>query len=94
MEQYEDELSPGTRTTLPDEITSWASSGSGFLDWKCIFWLNGLLGRGSQLYISRTVAGIFNKNSLLGASFFFKWGEAGRGNARKFFPSIARQLMV
>jgi hypothetical protein len=89
MDQYEDEGLPGTRTALLDEITAWASSPDG--EGKCIFWLNGMAGTGKST-IARTVAGNFKKNSLLGASFFFKWGEAGRGDARKFFPTLARLM--
>lgn len=89
IDQNEDECLSGTRTGLLDDITSWARSPDG----KCILWLNGMAGTGKST-ISRTVAGNFKKNGLLGASFFLKWGEAGRGNAREFFPTIARQLMV
>lgn len=44
--------------------------------------------------ISRTVAKYFSQNQSipLGASFFFKRGEADRGNALKLFPTVARQL--
>lgn len=36
----------------------------------------------------------FNQSKSLGASFFFKRGEGDRGNARKLFPTIARQLAI
>ncbi|KAJ5364772.1 uncharacterized protein N7496_010485 [Penicillium cataractarum] len=88
-DQYEDECLPGTRTALLDEVTTWARSPHG----KCIFWLNGMAGTGKST-ISRTVAAIFKNSNLLGASFFFKWGEADRGNAIKFFPSLTKQLML
>jgi hypothetical protein len=42
--------------------------------------------------ISRTVAKSFKKSLSLGASFFFKRGEGDRANAKKFFPTITRQL--
>ncbi|CAG8294002.1 unnamed protein product [Penicillium salamii] len=42
--------------------------------------------------ISRTVAETFSEAKSLGASFFFKRGEADRGNAKRLFPTIARQL--
>lgn len=32
--------------------------------------------------------------NYLGASFFFKRGEGDRGNAKKFFPTLIRQLML
>jgi hypothetical protein len=40
------------------------------------------------------VAKYFREASLLGASYFFKRGEGDRGNATKFFPTIAQQLMI
>ena len=42
--------------------------------------------------ISRTAAQSFADRGLLGASFFFKKGEGDRGNASKFFTTIAAQL--
>jgi hypothetical protein len=44
--------------------------------------------------ISRTAAGSFKKQGLLGASFFFKRGEGDRGNATRLFPTIITQLMT
>ncbi|KAL4861676.1 hypothetical protein BDV12DRAFT_61493 [Aspergillus spectabilis] len=44
--------------------------------------------------ISRTVAETFSEAKSLGASFFFKRGEADRGSAKWFFPTIARQLTI
>ncbi|KAL2832933.1 hypothetical protein BDW59DRAFT_180525 [Aspergillus cavernicola] len=35
-----------------------------------------------------------NDQGLLGASFFFKRGEADRGNAARFFPTITKQLFT
>lgn len=42
--------------------------------------------------ISRTIAKRFLDQEILGASFFFKRGEADRGNAKHFFPTLASQL--
>lgn len=42
--------------------------------------------------ISRTIARSLSGTNQLGASFFFKRGEADRGNATKFITTIARQL--
>jgi hypothetical protein len=36
----------------------------------------------------------FSMSQSLAASFFFKRGEGDRGNARKLFPTIARQLAI
>jgi hypothetical protein len=42
--------------------------------------------------ISRTVAQSFADKGQLGGSFFFKRGEGDRGNAARFFTTIAAQL--
>ncbi|KAJ0413320.1 putative wd40 protein [Aspergillus carlsbadensis] len=86
MDQHEEECLPGTRENLLRKIEEWAV----LPDAKCMFWLNGLAGTGKST-ISRTVTKRFQQN-LLGASFFFKRGEGDRGNATRFFPTIARQL--
>ena len=44
--------------------------------------------------IARTVAKLFADQSRLGASFFFKKGEGDRGNASRFFTTIATDLMT
>ncbi|KAL3485650.1 putative wd40 protein [Aspergillus germanicus] len=89
MDQHEEECLPGTREDLLHRIEKWATSPEG----KCMFWLNGLAGTGKST-ITRTVANMFQKQKLLGASFFFKRGEGDRGNATRFFPTIARQLFA
>ncbi|KAL2849869.1 WD domain protein [Aspergillus pseudoustus] len=87
MDQHEEECLHGTRTDLLHTIEEWAVLPEG----KCMFWLNGLAGTGKST-ISRTVAKTFQEQGLLAASFFFKRGEGDRGNANRFFPTIARQL--
>jgi hypothetical protein len=42
--------------------------------------------------IARTVAQLLADNGRLGASFFFKKGESERGNATRFFTTIATDL--
>ncbi|CAI7653790.1 unnamed protein product [Penicillium glandicola] len=86
--QHEDECLPGTREELQRLISNWIVSPQG----KSIFWLNGLAGTGKST-ISRTMARSFQETGILGASFFFKRGEADRGNATRFFPTITRQLL-
>ncbi|KAJ5698402.1 hypothetical protein N7462_000407 [Penicillium macrosclerotiorum] len=89
VDQHHDECFPGTRTELIREIIEWATSPQG----KCIFWLKGMAVTGKST-VSRTVAKLFKERGLLGASFFFKRAKENRGNASKFFSTIARQLAI
>ncbi|THZ92894.1 WD40 repeat-like protein [Aureobasidium pullulans] len=77
----------GTRVDLLADIQDWSTSPHS----KCIFWLNGIAGAGKST-ISRSVAVQFNKAECLGANFFFKRGDGDRANAKKLFPTLARQL--
>lgn len=85
----ETECLQGTRTETLQEIMEWALSPSS----KSIFWLKGMAGTGKST-ISRTVARWLKNTNHLGASFFFKRGEGDRGNAKKFFPTLIRQLIL
>jgi hypothetical protein len=78
---------PDTRTDLLEQIAGWTTDQAG----KRIFWLCGKAGTGKST-IARTVAQKLDNDSLLGASFFFKRGRAGRSHAKLLFPTIARQL--
>ncbi|KAJ5159574.1 WD domain protein [Penicillium canariense] len=89
VDQHEDECFPGTRTDILRQIKDWASSPQG----RCIFWLNGMAGTGKST-ISRTIAQAFRMEGQLGASFFFQRGEGDRGNATRFFTTVANQLMA
>jgi hypothetical protein len=44
--------------------------------------------------IARTVAQLFTDYRQLEASFFFKKGEGDRGNASRFFTTIATDLVA
>ncbi|KAK1238492.1 hypothetical protein MKX07_006638, partial [Trichoderma sp. CBMAI-0711] len=79
---------PGTREDILRQIQTWSTKSDG----QCLFWLNGGAGTGKST-ISRTVAQSFADNGILGASFFFKHGEADRGNMALFFPTMASQLI-
>jgi hypothetical protein len=80
---------PNTRTELLEEITTWANDKEG----KSIFWLRGMAGTGKST-IARTIAQSFADCGQLGASFFFKKGEGERGNASRFFTTIAVELVA
>ncbi|KAF2825012.1 vegetative incompatibility protein HET-E-1 [Ophiobolus disseminans] len=87
-EEHNARCLPNTRTELLDEITTWANKDS-----KPIFWLSGMAGTGKST-IARTVAQSFDSQGQLGASFFFKKGEGERGNALRFFTTIATDLVA
>jgi hypothetical protein len=88
-EEYNARCLANTRVELRRQITEWAEDRNG----KPIFWLNGMAGTGKST-IARTVAQSFADQGHLGASFFFKKGEGDRGNATRFFTTIATDLMV
>ncbi|KAL6690568.1 hypothetical protein J3F84DRAFT_405089 [Trichoderma pleuroticola] len=79
---------PGTRVDLLQDVSNWAKNP----DSHAVFWLNGMAGTGKST-ISRTISEMFANEHRLGASFFFKRGEAGRGGLAKFFTTIAADLV-
>lgn len=93
FDSYADELDarchPDTRFELRNQIKQWASDPQG----KSILWLCGVAGTGKST-IARTVAQSFTDEGELAASFFFKRGGGDRGNARRFFSTLARQMVV
>ena len=88
-EQHNATCLPKTRVDLLNQIKGWADDPST----TSIFWLNGMAGTGKST-ISRTVAKTFAENGRLGASFFFKRGEADRGGLAKLFTTLAADLVV
>jgi archaellum biogenesis ATPase FlaH len=88
-EEHNARCLPNTRTELLEEIKTWANDKEG----KSIFWLSGMAGTGKST-IARTIAQSFADCGQLGASFFFKKGEGERGNASRFFTTIAVELMA
>ncbi|KAL7807593.1 quinon protein alcohol dehydrogenase-like superfamily [Trichoderma gracile] len=88
VDSEESHCLPGTRSEIIQQIKDWSSSPGS----KSIFWLNGMAGTGKST-ISRTVARSFSKDSILGASFFFKRGEADRGRTTFLFTTLAAQLV-
>jgi hypothetical protein len=87
-EEHNARCLPNTRTKLLDGITTWANDKEG----KSIFWLSGMAGTGKST-IARTIAQWFADRRQLGASFFFKKGEGERGNASRFFTTMASDLV-
>jgi hypothetical protein len=88
MEEHNARCLENTRVELLRHITEWAEDKTG----KPIFWLQGMAGTGKST-IARTAAQLFAGQNQLGASFFFKKGEGERGNATRFFATIATDLM-
>ncbi|EED23321.1 G-protein beta WD-40 repeats containing protein, putative [Talaromyces stipitatus ATCC 10500] len=87
-DQHEPECLEGTRTELLQDIGDWVNNPEA----KFIFWLSGMAGTGKST-VSRTVAKTLAGKGSLGASFFFKRGEGHRGNTKRFFPTVIRQLI-
>jgi hypothetical protein len=80
---------PETRIDVRRQIKEWAEDSQG----KSMFWLQGMAGTGKST-ISRTIAEAFDQERKLGASFFFKRGEADRSNVAMLFTTICAQLLV
>ncbi|KAB8238710.1 WD40-repeat-containing domain protein [Aspergillus alliaceus] len=87
--QHDDFCLLDTRTELRSQITEWAESSES----KIIFWLNGMAGTGKST-IARTAARAFEEKQQLGATFFFKKGEADRGDAkhRQLAPGVLKAI--
>ncbi|KAK6358307.1 hypothetical protein TWF730_007653 [Orbilia blumenaviensis] len=85
-DQHEPECLPNTRVDLLNDIEKWVENQQ-----ECVFWLSGVAGTGKST-ISRTVAKRLQNKNILAASFFFRRGEKDRGEASKFFTTLAVQL--
>ncbi|KAJ7353274.1 hypothetical protein DFH08DRAFT_739086, partial [Mycena albidolilacea] len=81
---------PETRTTILDDLHSWAISHESA---SSIFWLYGPAGAGKSA-IMQTLCQKLDHNGHLAGSFFFKRGHATRGNANMFFVTLAYQLAL
>lgn len=86
--QYEPMCLSGTRDNLLGDIVQWAEDAN---DHR-IYWLSGTAGSGKST-ICRTMTALWNEQSVLGASFFFReGGEGDRSDASLFFSTLAVQL--
>ena len=89
QEEHNSKCLADTRVDIRRQIIDWVD----IRDGKHIFWLSGMAGTGKST-IARTVAQSFADQGSLGASFFFKKGEGDRGNASRFFTTVATDLMT
>jgi hypothetical protein len=88
MDEHNARCLANTRVELRRQIAEWAKDGNS----KPIFWLKGMAGTGKST-IARSAAQSFADQHQLAASFFFKKGEGERGNATRFFTTIATDLV-
>ncbi len=83
----EAECLPGTREGVLGQIQEWVDGPSP----TCLFWLNGMAGRGKTT-IARSIARVYHEKQQLGASFFFSKSSNDGRKTTKFFTTIAAQL--
>ncbi|KAJ6479494.1 hypothetical protein C8R47DRAFT_1219045 [Mycena vitilis] len=76
---------PGTRNSVLDTLRGWSQ------DQVKLLWLHGCAGIGKSA-IAQTFAANCQEDGILGASFFFRRDDAGRGHWKGFFPTLAYQL--
>lgn len=78
---------PNTRVALLSEVTQWAEDSQG----PNTYWVSGMAGTGKST-ISRSIAHLLRDKNILGGSFFFKKGRAGRDETEPFLKTVAYQL--
>ncbi|KAJ7787767.1 hypothetical protein B0H14DRAFT_2241628, partial [Mycena olivaceomarginata] len=87
---------PETRTKMlnsdDDPLPQFLTDGKDRRDNR-ILWLNGPAGAGKSA-VAQSLCLQLEASGCLGASFFFKRGNASRGNGNKLFATIAYQLAL
>ena len=78
---------PGTREGLLEDMQSWVDDPTS----ECFLWVSGGAGLGKST-VALTFAEKLEAQNQLGASFCFRSDHHERGNANKFFSTIASQL--
>ncbi|KAJ7672355.1 hypothetical protein DFH06DRAFT_1363117, partial [Mycena polygramma] len=79
---------PDTRTAMLEDLHEWSSR----TDFgSSILWLHGPAGAGKSA-IAQSFCEMLKAEARLGASFFFKRGDASRGSGSRLFSAIAYQL--
>ncbi|TEB28937.1 hypothetical protein FA13DRAFT_1793436 [Coprinellus micaceus] len=79
---------PGTRTSLRENILSWAQSPQSS---QVILWLCGSAGSGKSA-VAQAVAGELDRSHRLAASFFFFRGSGERSRFARFPITLANQI--
>ncbi|KAF3919586.1 hypothetical protein ABW20_dc0103286 [Dactylellina cionopaga] len=88
-DEHEARCLPQTRVDILEDIRIWVEDPQG----KHLYWLCGMAGTGKST-IARTVAHSLKQRNQLGACFFFKQGQGDRGNASRFFTTLASDLIT
>ncbi|KAJ7919536.1 hypothetical protein B0H13DRAFT_1482901, partial [Mycena leptocephala] len=81
---------PETRTEMLDNLYNWAVRSSSA---RPIRWLHGPAGAGKSA-IMQTLCQKLQNTGRLGGAFFFKRGDATRGNAKALFVTLAYHLAL
>ncbi|KAJ6471544.1 hypothetical protein C8R45DRAFT_1104511 [Mycena sanguinolenta] len=81
---------PETRTKMLDDLWEWALDPDPA---TTVLWLYGPAGAGKSA-IMQSLASQLKDAGRLGGSFFFKRGDATRGNAKTLFATIAYQVAL
>jgi hypothetical protein len=85
------ECLPETREEVLEDIYDWLDE-CGVSSHKHLYWLQGKAGTGKST-IARTVVSRMVKENRIAANFFFKRGEGDRARLKRFFTTLAIQLV-